>query len=110
MFGFVTEEVHSEYGTDASANQGYKKQRSLRYTVRMPDGFTLINTHDEKTDYVNYNQINGKVISVIEDGNNTYQFVKSNYFLFIDILLGIWVLSSTLTNENEMRKHNIAKV
>ena len=58
MFGFVTEEVHSEYGTDASANQGYKKQRSLRYTVRMPDGFTLINTHDEKTDYVNYNQIN----------------------------------------------------
>ena len=59
---------------------------------------------------VNYNQINGKVISVIEDGNNTYQFVKSNYFLFIDILLGIWVLSSTLTNENEMRKHNIAKV
>lgn len=59
---------------------------------------------------VNYNQVNGKVISVIEDGNNTYQFVKSNYFLFIDILLGIWVLSSTLTNENEMRKHNIAKV
>lgn len=59
---------------------------------------------------ISYNQINGKVISVIEDGNNTYQFIKSNYFLFIDILLGIWVLSSTLSSENEMRKHNIAKV
>ena len=59
---------------------------------------------------VNYSQINGKVISVIEDGNHTYQFIKSNYFLFIDILLGIWVLTSTLTSENEMRKHNIAKV
>lgn len=54
-------------------------------------------------------QINGKVISIIEDGNNVYQFVKSNYFLFIDIILGVWVLSSTLSGEIEMRKHNIAK-
>lgn len=58
---------------------------------------------------INHDQINGKVISIIEDGNLIYQFVKSNYFLFIDIILGIWVLSSTLTNEKEMRKHNIAK-
>ena len=64
----------------------------------------------EDSSTVKYSQINGKVISVIEDGNITYEFVKSNYFLFIDILLGIWVLSSTLSNENEMRKHNIAKV
>lgn len=55
-------------------------------------------------------QINGKVISVIENGNHIYEFFKSNYFLFIDILLGVWVLSSTLTNEKEMRSHNIAKV
>lgn len=54
-------------------------------------------------------QINGKVISIIENGNDIYQFVKVNYFLFIDIILGVWVLSSTLTGEKEMRKHNIAK-
>lgn len=55
-------------------------------------------------------QINGKVISIIEDGNLIYEFIKTNYFLFIDILLGIWVLTSTLSSESEMRKHNIAKV
>lgn len=58
---------------------------------------------------ITYSQINGKVISVIEDGNHIYEFIKSNYFLFIDILLGIWVLTSTLSSEREMRKHNIAK-
>ena len=58
---------------------------------------------------VNFANVNGKVISIIEDGNTIYKFVKSNYFLFIDILLGIWVLSSTLSSENEMRRHNIAK-
>jgi len=54
-------------------------------------------------------QVNGKVISIIEDGNLIYEFVKSNYFLFIDIILGIWVLSSVISGEIEMRKHNIAK-
>lgn len=58
---------------------------------------------------VSYNKINGKVISIIEDGNLIYEFVKSNYFLFIDIILGVWVLSATLSNEIEMNKHNIAK-
>ena len=61
------------------------------------------------TQQVSYSKINGKVISVIEDGNLIYQFIKTNYFLFIDIILGIWVLSSTITGEIEMRKHNIAK-
>ena len=59
---------------------------------------------------INYNQINGKVISVIEDGNLIYEFVKSNYFLLLDILLGIWVLVVTISGETEMRKHNIANV
>lgn len=58
---------------------------------------------------VNASQINGKVIGIFEDGNNVYKFVKSNYFLFIDIILGVWVLSTTLSAEMEMRKHNIAK-
>ena len=57
-----------------------------------------------------YSQIKGKVIGVIEDGNLLYEFVKSNYFLLIDILLGVWVLTSTLNGESEIRKHNIAKV
>jgi len=56
-----------------------------------------------------YTQINGKVISVIEDGEHIYNFMKSNYFLLIDIILGVWVLTSTLSNEREMRKHNIAQ-
>ena len=59
---------------------------------------------------ITHGQINGKVIGVVENGNNIYEFFKSNYFLFIDILLGVWVLSSTLSNEKEMRTHNIAKV
>lgn len=59
--------------------------------------------------FITHDQINGKVITIINDGNLIYEFVKTNYFLFIDIILGIWVLSSTLTNEREMRKHNIAK-
>lgn len=58
---------------------------------------------------IEYSQINGKVISIIENGENIYNFMKSNYFLLIDIILGIWVLTSTLSNEREMRKHNIAQ-
>ncbi|MFQ6724090.1 MAG: signal peptidase I [Clostridia bacterium] len=61
-------------------------------------------------DTITIDQINGKVICVIQDGKNIYEFIKSNYFLFIDILLGAWVLTSVLTNESEMRKHNIAEV
>lgn len=61
-------------------------------------------------DEITIDQINGKVIEVVEDGNLIYQFIKRNYFLFIDILLGVWVLSSTLSNEKEMRGHNIANV
>ena len=58
---------------------------------------------------VTHNEINGKVISIVEDGKLIYDFVKKNYFLFIDILLGMWVLSSTISLESEIRKHNIAK-
>ena len=59
---------------------------------------------------IKHSQINGKVIAIAEDGEFIYNFIKDNYFLFIDILLGIWVLSSTLSSEHEMRKHNIAKI
>ena len=59
---------------------------------------------------ISYNQINGKVVAVVEDGDLIYEFIKSNYFLLIDILLGVWILTSTLSSEMEIRKHNIAKV
>lgn len=64
---------------------------------------------EKDTQTVKYSQVNGKVIDVIERGEYMYDFVKSNYFLLIDIILGVWVLSSTLNGEIEMRKHNIAK-
>lgn len=54
--------------------------------------------------------VQGKVIAIIKGGNLIYEFVKTNYFMFIDIILGLWVLSSTISSEIEMRKHNIAKV
>ncbi len=64
---------------------------------------------EDSIEYVPHSKVNGKVISIIKNGNLIYQFFKTNYFLFIDIILGIWVLSSTLSSEIEMRKHNIAK-
>ena len=53
--------------------------------------------------------IKGKVVMVVERGEYIYDFIKENYFLFIDIILGVWLLSATLSGEIEMRKHNIAK-
>lgn len=89
----VTHRVVEKIGTGKNATYRTKGDANTQ-----PEDYTI--SHDK---------INGKVITVIEDGNLIYEFVKSNYFLFIDIILGIWVLSSTLTNEGEMRKHNIAK-
>ena len=95
-----------------------KVSKPVTHRITAKEGYGSTATFTTKGDassaedvaVIKYSQINGKVISVIEDGNQTYQFIKSNYFLFIDILLGVWVLTSTLSNENEMRKHNIAKV
>ena len=60
--------------------------------------------------YIPFSAVKGKVIMIINNGGTIYKAVKDNYFLFIDILLGLWVLSSTLSNESEMRRHDIAKV
>ena len=59
---------------------------------------------------ISYSQVNGKVVGIIEDGELLYQFIKDNYFLLLNILLGIWVLTSTVMGESEIRKHNIAKI
>lgn len=66
--------------------------------------------NDPSDGAIPYSCIKGKVIAVIEDGNVLYEFIKNNYFLLLDILLGVWVLTATLNGESEIRKHNIAKV
>lgn len=67
--------------------------------------------NDKPEEYTITNDvINGKVIAIIEDGNHIYEYFKKNYFLLIDLLLGVWALTSTLNGELEMRRHNIAKV
>ena len=66
--------------------------------------------NDPSDGAIPYSCIKGKVIAVIEDGNLLYEFIKNNYFLLLDILLGVWVLTATLNGESEIRKHNIAKV
>ena len=57
-----------------------------------------------------YSCVKGKVVAIIENGNFMYEFVKNNYFLLLNILLGFWVLTATLVGELEISKHNIAKV
>ncbi|MBQ8522505.1 MAG: signal peptidase I [Clostridia bacterium] len=84
-----------------------KKEGSGKSAVFTTKGDAV---QDEDFATINYSQINGKVIAIAQDGNSIYRFVKSNYFLLIDIVLGVWVLTSTLSNEKEMRGHNIAKV
>ena len=66
--------------------------------------------NDPSDGAIPYSCIKGKVIAVIENGNILYEFIKNNYFLLIDILLGVWVLTATFNGESEIRKHNIAKV
>lgn len=59
---------------------------------------------------ITFDNIIGKVIYTWEGGGKVYDFVKSNYFLFIDVLVGLWVLASVVKSEVEMAHHNIAKV
>lgn len=67
-------------------------------------------TNNSDDGVIPYSCVKGKVIAIIEDGNIIYEFIKNNYFLLLDILLGIWVLTVTISGENEIRNHNIAKV
>lgn len=59
---------------------------------------------------ITIDNIHGKVIYIWRGGGKIYDFVKSNYFLFIDVLVGLWVLTSVLKSEIEMLSHNVAKV
>ncbi len=90
----VTHRIESKTGTGANAKYVTKGDA---------------NSNEDKST-IEHKDIKGKVIMIINNGGSIYKGVKDNYFLLIDILLGLWVLSSTLTNESEMRKHDIAKV
>ena len=67
------------------------------------------NVENGLIDVIGFDQVNGKVIGILYDGEHIYDFIKSNYFLLIDIVLGTWVLTSIISSESEMNKHNIAK-
>lgn len=83
--------------------------------VRTTNGKVEYNTKGDNNQqpeeyWVDNSIIQGKVIGIFTDGEHVYDFFKNNYFLLIDLILGIWVLTSTINGESEMRKHNIAKV
>ena len=59
---------------------------------------------------VTYGQINGKVIALWTNGRIVYNTIKNNYFILISILVGAWVLSTTISGEMEIKKHNILNV
>lgn len=65
------------------------------------------NTEDGE---VTIGQINGKVVAKWKNGRQVYHTIKNSYFVLISIVVGAWVLSTTIAGEIEMKKHNILKV
>lgn len=59
---------------------------------------------------VTISQINGKVVAKWKNGRKIYHTIKNSYFVIITVVVGAWVLSTTLSGEIEMKKHNILKV
>ncbi len=53
---------------------------------------------------VTLNQIEGKVVSHIDNYGTYFQFIKSHYLLLIALVAGIWCISSTVQNEIDMKK------
>lgn len=54
--------------------------------------------------------IRGEVIMIWYNGRAVYHLISDNYFLIITMVVGAWVLSVTLSNEFELKKHNILKI
>lgn len=59
---------------------------------------------------VSIDEINGKVIAVWRNGRTVYHTIENSYFVIITLLIGAWVLSSTVSGEIEMKKHNILNI
>jgi len=61
-------------------------------------------------EYVSIDEINGKIVAVWTNGRRVYKTIKDSYFVIIALLVGAWVLSTTISGEMEMKKHNILKI
>ncbi len=62
------------------------------------------------TQKVNPSQVKGKVILIWHNGRDVYKLIHDNYFMLITLAVGAWVLSVTISNELETKRHNILKV
>lgn len=54
--------------------------------------------------------ITGKVMAIWENGEQVYETISKNYLLIMAIIIGCWVLTSTISGEIEMKKHNILNI
>lgn len=59
---------------------------------------------------VDPSNVRGKVIAIWFNGRDVYQMIHDNYFMILVILVGAWILSITISGENELKKHNILNV
>lgn len=65
---------------------------------------------DSKEGNLQEKDIQGKVVAIWKQGKNVVDTVKNSYLLILAIVFGAWVLSSTLSGEAEIKKHNILNV
>lgn len=63
-----------------------------------------IKNETQNIQVVTLNQIEGKVISHIDNYGTYFQFIKSHYMLLIALVAGIWCISSTVQNEIDIKK------
>lgn len=68
------------------------------------------NVKNGNEEYITKDMIRGEVIMVWYNGRAVYHLISDNYFLIITMVVGAWVLSVTLSNEFELKKHNILKI
>jgi len=54
--------------------------------------------------------INGLVVGAWYNGEHVYNIISDNYLLVMAIIIGCWVLTSTISGELEMKKHNILNI
>lgn len=105
---YIDEIVEFNIGTTKPVTHRIVEKTEVDGEIRYRTQGDANNSPEEYT--IGYDDINGKVIAIINNGNKIYEYFKENYFLLIDLLLGVWVLATTINGELEMRRHNIAKV
>ena len=63
-----------------------------------------IKSSSQNIQVVTLNQIEGEVVSHLNNYGTYFQFIKTHYMLIIALVAGIWCISSTVQNEIDMRK------